>query len=114
MQVEIRTLQLHNPLFCGGANLGQKLDTTQKTGLKIHYNTERRMFAVIWNGKCKVVTESNAADFDPVNPVDLDIIMLEKHVPPKEIVKTAGSVPLVKGIQSAQVSTPHGLDRSKL
>jgi hypothetical protein len=114
MQVEIRSLQLHNPLFCGGKNLGQKLDTSATTGLKIHYNTARRLFVVTWNGKCKVVTESNAADFDPMNPTELDIILLDPHVKPKRVVQTAGPAPLVTGIQSAQVSTPHGLDRSKL
>jgi hypothetical protein len=113
MNIEMKSIKLHGPLFCGGSNLSADIDTTKRTGLKIVYIPQSKWFAVTWNGKTKFVTESNVHDFEPMDPSFYGVLFGE-HKEREAKVKTKGAAMTKAAPFTAQVETPHGLTRSKL
>lgn len=59
MKTDIQWAELHAPLFLAGTNLGQKLDPTKRTGLKMAYDEDKRHLFVSYNGKAARVPETS-------------------------------------------------------
>jgi hypothetical protein len=112
MLIDVKLARLHNPILVGGANLGTTLDPSKKTGLKIQVNPETNILYVTYNGIVSVEV-SNLSGFIPVNPEDIGITSTP-HIPPIATVITSGAPMKAKISHTAQVETPHGLNRSKL
>lgn len=116
---EIIFAELHTQLFLAGSNLGTKLDPSKRTlpadkSLKLSYDPIRKWLIVNFNGKACFIPESNIVSAQPKNPDDLGLKDLGTYVAPLAKVTTSGAAMKKGAAHTAQVETPHGLDRSKL
>lgn len=112
MLIEVPFAQLHDSLFLAGANLGLKLDASKRQGLKIAYNETKDRLEVTYNGQTAILKNGWFSLSGPSKIFDVETT---PEIKPEVRVQTAGSVPMRANIShTAQVSTPHGLDRSKL
>lgn len=110
MMIDIVFAVLHNPLFLSGCNLKDRLDANPKSGklgLKLQYDTEKKWLVVSYNGKACFVPESNLASVEPVNAKDIGVDLTKVLTAPPQQATFPNAKPMVAGIQSAQVETPH-------
>jgi hypothetical protein len=111
--IDIKSCVLHSPVFIGAKNFKDRIAVKDFTGMKMQMDLDSDALYITWNGETARMT-NNVAAVIPVNPSECGIKIDIPFVKPPEKVKTAGSATMVHSIGHAQVSTPHGLDRSKL
>jgi hypothetical protein len=114
MRVELNLMQLHEPLFLAGANLGNKLTPQSAKGkMQLFYDTDLRMGIVIYKGEVALIR--NWASINLTSPQDLGITVDKglqpvdhidhRIVPFNPHVKAQVSGP-EKPVITAQVSNP--------
>lgn len=90
--LELKSAEVHNPLFLAGRNLGTKLDPGKLAGLRLFYDRKEKELLVHWASEIGVLPSSNVA-------------CMVFGVPVKRAEQYAH--PIVAGIAaSAQVETP--------
>lgn len=67
--IDVGFAVLHNALFLGGTNLGQKLDTHHRPDLKMVYDRAEKELIVTFRGKTSYVPSTNVASYQP-GPAD--------------------------------------------
>lgn len=90
-QIQLKYVELHNPLFLAGTNLQTKLDPGKRGGLQLFYDRTEKELLVHWQGAVGIIPSSNVACMVEGLP--------EVHVPQH-------THPIVAGLQGAQVETP--------
>lgn len=65
-------MELHNPLFMQGTNLGAKINIVNRP-VKLLYDNERHVGVVIFKGKAALIPSSNIASMDVMNLADLKL-----------------------------------------
>ncbi len=89
--LQLKFVELHNPLFLGGKNFGLKLDISKLAGLRMEYDRAEKELLVYWNDEVGIVPSSNVACMTADNGV----------AKPEQFVH-----PIVAGRQTAQVESP--------
>lgn len=102
--VEIQRMTLHNPLFVAGTNMGNKLDITARTGLKMVFDRNLDVFHVYYKQDFETIERSNVAQWRAVDPKQLGLIF--DIAPTKKLNQFVTSAQ-VANIQDAQVEHPH-------
>lgn len=92
-EVAVSFARLHEDLFFGSKSFGKRLDAAAFHGLLMTYDREDRELTVKWNGATAHIPSANIASYS-TDPVKAKVIQT-LH-------------PMVAGISSAQVETPHG------
>jgi hypothetical protein len=109
-QMNLRFVELHTPLFVGGTNLGAKLDSRKRTGLRLVRDFKNQELIVIWNQELSQIPwNSNVANSIAFKKDQEKI--LETLIPAEiNVLPYAAqqSHPMTAGIGSAQVETPFG------
>lgn len=59
--IDVKYCELHKPIFVGGTNLGEKLDTSKRTGLALHLDDNKQILSVGWNGETAYIPQPNLA-----------------------------------------------------
>lgn len=104
MYIPLSYVELHNPMFLAGTNLGLKLDPQRRTGLELVYDRTEKELLVWWNGYVSIVPVSNVANMCPKNVTICDTA--------KIVVDLTQQIPIISknhgrfGKLPAQVSTP--------
>jgi hypothetical protein len=99
----LKFVELHNPLFLSGTNLGTKLDPSKRSGLLLEYDPKKRMLLVWFNQNLSLVPEPSVANMVPVNIKDTGYTepgLVFEQVKPQEAPQPNSEI-------VAQVSTPH-------
>lgn len=102
--IEILRITTHNPLFVAGTNMGQKLDVTQKTGLKLFFDRNLDVFHVYYKNDFETIERSNVSHWRATDPKQLGLTF---DVAPAKKVNQFVTAPMVANIQDAQVEHPH-------
>lgn len=90
--IDLKFVELHNPLFLGGKNFGTKLDPGKLAGLALKYDRAEKELLVSWCGKTGIIPSSGVA-------------CMEAGLP--DVKASQHTHPIVAGIAaSAQVETP--------
>lgn len=111
--VELKFMDLHNPLFLAGTNLGQKLNPKGRTGLKIQHDVNNKWFVISYNGSACLMAETNAVSWEPMDIGDYGLKLAAQTFTRPAFVTSAGSSAMVASIHEAQVETPHSKPRNK-
>ncbi len=92
MKQELKRCMLHSPIFVGGKNLGDHLDSQKTHGIVIIADHDTRLVMVEWNG------ERAWFPFDA---------MVKLAVPKTNVVELPVTKPVSPGVKpTAQVDTP--------
>lgn len=93
-EVAVSFARLHEDLFFGSKSFGKRLDTGAHNGLKMSYDKDDGELTVSWNGATAHIPSANIASYSTD--------------PAKDRGLTPSHHPMVAGVASAQVETPHG------
>ena len=65
MKIEMKFVELHNPLFLAGTNLQLKLDQSKRPELKMVYDRKWQELHVTMNGHLAIVPMANVSSMWP-------------------------------------------------
>ena len=106
MTIPLKYLQLHNPLFLAGTNLGNKLDISKRP-IKLIYDREHQEVLVYFNDQVSIIPVPAVSD---MIPVDGSIFKLDSidvpDVAPKQKEEVLKSMEMAKKRIKAQASSP--------
>lgn len=103
MKIDIKTAELHNPLFLGGVNFQMKLDISKRVGTTMTYDRVEKELIVTYNGNVAIIPSSNVASMCPVNPADVGVAV---QAPSRTHKTLSPAIVAPVGKAKAQVSDP--------
>lgn len=106
MNIPIKVMNLHNPLFLGGTNFKTALNIEDKKDLQLFYQEKKNRYVVIFNGMGKFVHESNVASAEPVDFKDLGLDFTPEKVNPIKPAQMTNHPVLANVSNRAQASDP--------
>jgi hypothetical protein len=98
MKIPLKFAELHNPLFLGGTNLGNKL-ITEKRPLTLVYEREWKELHVTHNGKFAILPIEAVASMEPIDTAMFGLGNIEPKIKPNPEPK----------VIKAQVGAPQGI-----
>lgn len=107
MQIDLKFVELHTPLFLAGANCGLKLDIKRRP-IKLTYDLEKNQLYVIYQNELAIIPHGNIATLNPIDSkaaiallgIKDDTVQISANVP------TSSHVTGPRGKIKAQVSDP--------
>ena len=100
--IKISFVELHNPLFMQGTNLGNKINAAQR-GASIQFDLDRKLLIITFKGKCAIIPDSNVASMDVIDLADLGLeFKTEAPTAPEATVKRGRGRPPVNPEPVAQ------------
>ncbi len=103
MEIQIKRLTVHAPIFLGGSNCSEKLDVEKRAGMTIVFRPDERIYIVTYKGCAIMIHDAAAVYSEPMNIKDLGLEL--KEAPPAKVVPVKHHA-MKKGIESAQVGDP--------
>lgn len=119
MRVKVSFVELHNPLFMVGVNLGNKISASTRHA-RMEFDIERKLLFIEFKGKVAVLPDSNVCSMDLVNPEEAGFKPEAPVAQPKAAApgpqidtvatklaeQTRATLAAKKGLPTAQVENP--------
>ena len=91
--MNLKYVELHNPLFHAGVNFQSKLDLKRKAGLKLYYDEKRNWVTATYGGQTSYIPISNVASMIEDDGKDTQGKAIIPAVVPQGKIKAQASTP---------------------
>jgi hypothetical protein len=104
---EIKSITLHNVVFCGGKNHSTKI-MANKDILRLGFLEDKSWYFIVYNKQCKFIPSTNVSDFEVIDPGEYGVKIDMTKPTPMSTPVYKDAKPTISNIMDAQVETPHG------